>query len=102
MTINSFTANTRSIVAPSGRFDFSIHKAFRQACEAALKDPRTTEIEIDLSKVEYIDSSALGMLLLLKDQADAAGKAICLSGMQGMVRKVLEVANFAKLIALRQ
>ncbi len=70
--------------------------------EVALKDPQTTEIEIDLSKVDYIDSSALGMILLMKDRADEAGKAICLFGMQGMVSKVLDVANFAKLITLRQ
>ncbi len=102
MTIKTFTAQSRSIIAPSGRFEFDIHRAFRQACEVALNDPQTTEIEIDLSKVDYIDSSALGLLLILKDRADAAGKAICLCGMQGMVKKVLEVANFAKLITVRQ
>jgi ABC-type transporter Mla MlaB component len=49
----------------SGRFDFDLHQEFRQAFEHA-EDEEASYV-IDLAQAEYMDSSALGMLLLLRD-----------------------------------
>jgi anti-anti-sigma factor len=51
----------------SGRFDFSMHQEFRQVYE---HDPGGhTQYIINLRQTEYMDSSALGMLLLLREHA---------------------------------
>ena len=34
------------------------------------------ELEIDLAAVDYLDSSALGMLLMLREKAQAADKTV--------------------------
>ena len=52
---------------------------------------------IDFSSVEYLDSSALGMLLMLRDKMGGAKKDVSLSGVHGNVKQVLEIANFGQL-----
>ncbi|MCW9053050.1 MAG: STAS domain-containing protein [Motiliproteus sp.] len=75
-----------------GRFDYSVHKEFRNA----YSDHTNSRIafKVDLRKAEYMDSSALGMLLLLKEHADKCQGSVSLHNPQPTVRKVLEIANF--------
>ncbi|WP_424193819.1 STAS domain-containing protein [Ampullimonas aquatilis] len=80
-----------------GRFDYGGHKEFRSAYEELLSQSACKEIVIDMQKVEYVDSAALGMLLLLRDRAKSAGKSIVIAGCHGVALQVLEVANFNKL-----
>lgn len=83
-----------------GRFDFNAHRAFRDAYEPQLKDGAVREVEIDLGSVEYMDSSALGMLLMLKEKADASAKPVALANCRGTVKQVLDIANFGKLFRM--
>jgi|APIni6443716594_1056825.scaffolds.fasta_scaffold710882_2 anti-anti-sigma factor len=85
----------------AGRFDFNSHRLFRQAYEEALNDPASKSIEIDLGSVDYLDSSALGMLLLVKEKATSANKSLALANCRGVVQQVLDVANFHKLFTIR-
>jgi len=55
------------IITIEGRFSFPDHKAFRDAYLAS--EPKQTRFIIDMKKTEYIDSAALGMLLVLKEKA---------------------------------
>ncbi|MCB1758728.1 MAG: STAS domain-containing protein [Gammaproteobacteria bacterium] len=78
-----------------GRFDFSDHENFR----AAYRDVDTSKVafRIDMSRTEYIDSAALGMLLLLRERAGGDGSRISISGCQTDVRRILEVSRFHQL-----
>lgn len=78
-----------------GRFEFSGYRDFRDALDRAFGAPGK-ELVIDLSATDYIDSSALGMLLIALDRAQAAKRRITLSGSRGPVREVLEIANLHK------
>jgi len=82
-----------------GRFDFNAHREFRDAVEQVTKDA-AREIWVDLNQVDYLDSSALGMLLMLRDKAKAAGKEVVLAGARGAVKQVLDIANFGKLFQI--
>lgn len=90
----------KAVVKLNGRFDFHSHRDFRTAYENALEDTHVREIAISFQDVDYLDSSALGMLLLLREKAEAAGKTVALTGLQGMVKQVLEIANFGKLFSV--
>jgi anti-anti-sigma factor len=83
----------------SGRFDFNSHREFRNACDGVLQED-ISEIEVDFSRVDYLDSSALGMLLLLREKANNVNKKVSLANCKGIVQQVLEVANFQKLFTL--
>ncbi len=101
MQITSTLEGGRSALSLSGRFDFHSHREFRIAYEDALEESGVTEIEIDFNQVDYLDSSALGMLLLLREKATAMGKNVVLSGLKGTVKQVLDIANFGKLFAIK-
>ncbi|MBS4096145.1 MAG: STAS domain-containing protein [Sulfuricella sp.] len=88
-------------IAMSGRFDFNAHREFRNSSEDALKAGATGEIMVDMDKVEYLDSSALGMLLLLREKANSSNRKLSLLNCKGIVQQVLEVANFNKLFTIR-
>lgn len=84
-----------------GRFDFTSHRSFKQACDTAFSAESTKELVIDMQAVDYLDSSALGMLLLLRDKCRAASRPVSLVNCGGTVREVLKIANFDKLFTLQ-
>ena len=84
----------------SGRFDFNAHREFREAVEQALSHQGLKEVQVDLAAVDYLDSSALGMLLMLRDKARGAGKNVSLAHCSGAVKQVIEIANFSKLFPI--
>ena len=90
-----------AVIQLAGRFDFNSHREFRDAVEQALGDGKSGTVRVDLAQVSYLDSSALGMLLMLRDKAKGANRKVELAGAQGSVKQVLEIANFGKLFELR-
>jgi len=96
ITKESGTAEVRL----SGRFDFNAHRDFRNAYEPLMAESDIRAVTIDMGGVEYLVSSALGMLLMLRDKAGAANKALTLTNVRGPVKQVLEIANFGKLFRI--
>ncbi len=99
MMIKEFTRDQQSKLSLSGRFDFSAHKDFRSACQKLL-DAKTKQITLDLNGVEYLDSSALGMLLQFKDKADQARTKIQIESRNSFVNDILATANFQKIFQI--
>lgn len=88
------------IIRPDERFDFQAYRAFREAYELELDKASVRRLVIDLQAVKYIDSAALGILLLLRDKAQARSKQVELRNLHGLVKDVFEVANFHKLFTI--
>jgi len=88
-------------IALQGRFDFCAHREFKTSYEAPLSATDVRELEIDMGGVEYLDSSALGMLLILKERAGATNKRVAITNCRGAVKQVLDIANFSKLFPIR-
>jgi len=88
-------------VVMTGRFDFLVHRNFKDAYMPLLGNAAFHEIEIEMSKVDYIDSSALGMLALLNDRAKAANQTVALHNPSSAVQQLLEIANFDKIFSIR-
>lgn len=82
----------------SNRFDFSVHRSFHDACLGERKPSRS--YVIDLGEVESMDSSALGMLLLLREHAGGDRAEIRIVNASSALRGTLRVAGFDKLFTL--
>jgi anti-anti-sigma factor len=78
-----------------GRFDFRMIKEFHQLLT---HDPR--QWVVDLTSVDYVDSSALGMLLLLRDRVHGEQQRVHLKGLRGQPRDVLLMAKFDRMFKL--
>lgn len=100
MQANFRKEGSKAVITLSGRFDFNTHREFRSAYESLVLDAEIREIEVDFGGVDYLDSSALGMLLMLRDKAGGAGKEIGLANVHGNVKQVLDIANFGKLFKI--
>ncbi len=79
-----------------GRFDFSVHKEFRDAY--INHNAAGMSFVLDLSQAEYMDSSALGMVLLLREFAGGDKAQITIRNASPDVAKILRIANFDKLL----
>lgn len=88
-----------AVIELSGRFDFNAHREFRGAMDRVL-GMEVDKVTIDMERVPYLDSSALGMLLMLRDKARTRNCSVELFGANGNVRQVLEIANFGKLFPI--
>ncbi|MFJ5300348.1 STAS domain-containing protein [Pseudomonas sp. SLFW] len=80
-----------------GRFDFSTHQDFRGAYE---KENKAKRYVVDLKETNYLDSSALGMLLLLRDHAGGDRSDVRLENCSNDVQKILAISNFSKLFRI--
>lgn len=100
MTIQAitFADNKRLKISISERFDFSLHQQFRDSYLNC--NENGVEFTLDLSKTTYMDSSALGMILLLKDHADKLSGKVVIRKPNEAVNKILEIAQFHRLMPI--
>ncbi|PYF81752.1 anti-anti-sigma factor [Marinomonas alcarazii] len=82
-----------------GRFDYSCHKTFK---EAFMNTVGVTSCDVDLSRVTYLDSSALGMLLLLRDYTGGDKANIRLIHANDAAIDILKIANFHRLFVITE
>lgn len=83
--------NTTLLV--QGDFRFDAYDAFRQAYAGIAPEQ---ELEIDLRQVTSMDSSALGMLLNMKEQLKRRDGEIKLVNAPEAIYKLLAIARFDK------
>ena len=100
MGINTMVSETgnKVTISVAGKFDFQLYDEFR----ASYADTAGNGVEyvVDLSDTDYLDSSALGMLLLLREHAGGESSNIEITQASPEVRKILDVANFGKLFRI--
>jgi anti-anti-sigma factor len=90
---------TQVTIYIQGRFDFSSHQEFRNAYEKLTKTPN--RYVVDLQGTSYLDSSALGMLLLLRDHAGGERANIEIVNCSQDVKKILLISNFEQLFTIQ-
>ncbi|MGQ8366539.1 STAS domain-containing protein [Glaciecola sp. 1036] len=79
------------------RFDFSYHKDFTEQYQTILNDGTVSEIALDFSKVGYLDSSALGMMVLFQKKAKSKNISVRIRGARDSAKEILQIANFDRL-----
>lgn len=80
----------------SGRFDSAAYNEFvkaTSACNRVIK-----RMIIDLTELESIDSSGLGMLLIAREAAGAS--QVSISGCSSELRRILDIVNFGQLFEI--
>jgi len=82
----------------NGRFDFSSHRDFLKAFNEHPKGEKS--FVVDLKNAEYMDSSAMGMLLQLRDHSNKESQVVISNANEG-VSEILRIANFDKLFDLQ-
>lgn len=89
-------AATATLVLPN-RFDYGFHKDFQRQCTEHLENAEINGIIFDFNRVEYLDSAALGMMMMWQRRAVAARKKMFIKGARGMTAQILEMANMQRI-----
>jgi anti-anti-sigma factor len=93
--IDSQKANAKIL----GDFTFSDHAAFKQMVND-LFEGKSPSITLDLSQVTFIDSAGLGMLLLVREEAEKSHRKLVLQSPTGQVKRMFGVAKFDTLFTI--
>ncbi len=98
ISIDVVEGSNTATIKVNGRFDFSVHNEFRKS----YKDVNISNgvYNVDLSETDYMDSSALGMLLLLKEHADSNSSRVKLVKANNDIKEILHIASFDKLFTV--
>ncbi len=100
MTLKRFVSDDKKEVsiAIEERFDFSIHQHFRDSYADCTVNG--TQFTLNLAQTSYMDSSALGMILLLKDHVEKLSGTLKITNPNQAVNKILEIAQFHRLMTI--
>ena len=97
LTVNFSKDKKEMTMKIDGRFDFNLQAAFRNSYRDV---PQDTRFIIDLSDTSFMDSSAMGMLLLLREHSGEHEPNIRLLHCNPEVRRILEISNLDKMFAI--
>jgi len=83
------------------KFDFRIHREFRAAYEQ--NENKNKSFIINMANTTYMDSSALGMLLLLREFAgnDSANERVKIINVGDEVKEIFRISKFEKLFEIQ-
>jgi anti-anti-sigma factor len=79
------------------RFDYSFHRQFGEMYTPIVESSVCKELILDFSQVEYLDSSALGMMVLLQKKFSTSNRKIKIKGARGATEEILKMANMQKI-----
>jgi len=99
----NFTSRIEGLTATiglEGRFTFEAHPGFKACTREALESGPLERIVLDMERVTYLDASSLGMILLLREAAEARQVAIVLHRPSPPVLNLLEVVRFERLFQI--
>ncbi|MBL4607433.1 MAG: STAS domain-containing protein [Pseudomonadales bacterium] len=96
MSISSETSNDGQnvTIAIAGQFDFNVVQEFRNAYMNI--GDGAADVTLDMRETEYMDSSALGMLLNMKKHLGVADHCIRIVNCRPQVKKILDISRFDK------
>lgn len=86
-------------IAIKGRFDYRVSQNFRDAYHET-DDQEGVTYHINLSETEFMDSAALGMLLILRDYANSHHSEVCIDHPSKQAKNTLRIANFQQLFRI--
>ena len=87
----------RAQVVLPNRFDYGYHKEFQRQCTEYIASETIAAIVFDFSRVEYLDSAALGMMMMWQRRAASVNKKMMIKGAKGATAQILAMANMQRI-----
>ena len=94
MDYNVRKTDSTTEVLLSGRLTFTDHEQFRSVMALFDEPVKGQKFVFDLSGLEFVDSSGLGMFLIARDTAERNDCQLVLRGAHNQVRRILDIAKF--------
>jgi anti-anti-sigma factor len=85
----------------SGGIDYAKQEEFKNANKQAVTAEGVNEIQVDFAKTDFIDSSGIRALLILKKETERVGKKLFLTRCGPHLREVFEIGGFDKIFSFQ-
>jgi len=92
-------STSHNVFTPEGAIDLHVSPEMRTSLRDII-DQKPKRVVVDLSRVPYIDSSGLAVLIGAMQSLEHEGGVFMLAGAQGAVRMILESAKLDKYFRL--
>ena len=100
MNISLEKGSSQVVIHMDGRFDFGARKEFKEHLDQAVEEQ--LPIILELGQVAFVDSSALGLLVIAHQTLKNKKIPFYLVNPQIYVKQVLDLANIGKMIPIYQ
>lgn len=101
MNFTKSVKGNHALIEMNGKFTFSDHADFKDLFELFKGDALET-LEFDVEKLDFVDSAALGLLLLVRDEAEKHSTHLILIKPTGQVKKMFEISRFYELFDVKE
>src|SRR5688572_7792181 len=98
MDIAQETVGSVQVLAPAGRLDTDSSADFELAIQDLLA-ANAQHYVVDLSRISYVSSAGLRVLLMLGKSVERTG-SLRVAGLNPQVKQVFDIAGFTKLFAM--
>ena len=99
LTIRVDESGTTRVVHLSGSCDLASAPGLRQTLHG-LTPPEVQDVILDVTALEFIDSTGLGVVLGAMRRLREGGGSLSIAGADGIVRRVLEITDLDKVIPM--
>ena len=99
MAVRTFLMKTGALIALEGRMD-AASRDLLQAAGDRMAEMGAKHIVVDMTRLTYISSAGLGVLVRLSSILGKAGCSVSLSGANGVLRTVLEISKINTLFRI--
>ena len=93
MNYKTLKIQNGTVVQITGSFTFRDHDTFFEIV-SMIKTAYEKKMVFDFSECDFLDSAALGMLVIAHDEASAKDVSLSIKGAKGKVKDVLYAARF--------
>lgn len=101
LTIGTSVRGDYEVVSPAGDLDLHTVPALRRRLDEVRAGGRNSII-VDLTSVDFLDSSALGLLVNVQRQLAEAGGGLKVACPQPHVQKVFRITRLAEVIPIHE
>ena len=90
----------RTVLGLVGELDMAGAAAMRAAGLAALGEPGSSTLVLDVTELTFVDSTGIGTWVELHNHASGQDQSVVLQGVSGNLTRVLTIAGLAPLFDL--
>ena len=101
LRVSSRTEGDHTVVSLAGEIDLYTAPHLQSELAAAMGPADPAQIVVDMSEVEFCDSTGMNVLLAAHRQACERGGGLALAQPRASVRKVLEVTGLASVFTVQ-
>ena len=98
MTINKTLVNGTLTIAIEGRLDTTTAPQLQDILIPAFEEAK--EIKLDFSKLAYVSSAGLRVLLIGQKEAKKKGGSMTVGGVSEEIMEVLEMTGFSEMLTI--